>query len=244
MGAALLQAPDLVAQNITPPPAPGSSAASAPAPVGPNTGAFGFPQSSAIVLCNTSDLRVSAWSNDQYLAVQAVLWKDGSTTLGKMPDGRATGDTSSLMLDFGAKGKIKPRVDRVYTLDPWPDQPGLSYQITLSDHSWTPLMSDSKGRGAIRYEKTANGKVVRVDTYLIPLQEIARRVGETIQVCYYASSPAPKFAVDSVGYLGAGKPYYSYSIPHARYDSFILKKGSPVDLSAIPDGRQTLPPPK
>jgi hypothetical protein len=57
-------------------------------------GVFGFPQKQAKVVCDTADLRLSVWNNDQYLYVQAVLWKDNDSAPGKTEDGRTIGDNS------------------------------------------------------------------------------------------------------------------------------------------------------
>ena len=89
------------------------------------SGAFGFPQADALVLCDTEDLRVSAWNDDAYLFVQAVVWKDDNSEAGQTDDGRAIGDWSNLMIDADADGAVTPGLDRDYSLNPWPTMPGL-----------------------------------------------------------------------------------------------------------------------
>ena len=77
-------------------------------------GVFGFPQKQAKVFCDTPDLRLSVWNNDRFLYVQAVLWKDNDSALGKTKDGRTIGDKSDLRLDVNVAGTVTPNVDRTY----------------------------------------------------------------------------------------------------------------------------------
>src|SRR5262245_16936354 len=67
-------------------------------------GAFGFQQKDATVLCDTRDLRLSAFNDSQYLFVQAVLWNDHEDVAGETEDGRKIGDDSALLLDLDADG--------------------------------------------------------------------------------------------------------------------------------------------
>jgi hypothetical protein len=67
----------------------------------------------------------------------------------------------------------------------------LHYQICLGEGVTTGIQGDSKGRGAIRYVKTSGGKKIRVDTYLIPMEEIHRHVSDKIRICYWGNSPKP-----------------------------------------------------
>lgn len=207
-------------------------------------GAFEFPQKEAKVLCNQPDLRLSVWNNDEYLFAQAVLWTDGDASLGKTEDNREIGDWSQLLLDLDADGKATPKVDREYLLNPKPHMGGLHYTICLGEGRTTGMESDSKGRGAIRYVQTGEGKeekLVRVDTYLIPMAEISRQTGEKIRICYWGQSPKPPLTVNSAGFQRVGKDYYSYHIPRSRYHDYILSKGGgEIDATKVPEGRKDI----
>ena len=202
------------------------------------SGAFGFPQREARVLCDRGGLRFSAWNNGEYLFAQAVLWDDDDASLGKTEDNREIGDWSVVLLDVDADGKPTPNVDRDYLLNPWPGQEGLRYQISLGDRSSTSIKSDSKGRGAIRYVEVSEGRKVRVDTYLIPLREIGRRVGDKIRLCYWGFSPQPPLTLNSTDFKVVGKPYYPWSIPFARYQEYFLAQGHAIDATRVPDGQK------
>jgi len=201
-------------------------------------GAFGFPQKDATILCDTLDLRFSVWNNNQYLFAEAVLWNEGDSALAKTDDGRDIGDNSELILELGAKGVVTPNVDRSYLLNPWPSMEGMYYQIRLGEGAWTHILSDTKGRGAIHYVQTPDGKKIRVDLYLIPLGEISRKVSDTIWLCYYGDSPHDHINVNSAGYESHGQSYYGYNIPTSLHHDYVLRTdGADLDLAAVPDGR-------
>ena len=203
-------------------------------------GAFNFPQKESTVLCDQPTLRFSIWNNDEYLFAQAILWTDDDTSLGKTPDNREIGDWSVLMLDVNADGKSTPNVDRDYMLNPSPGMGGLYYQIELGLRSTSFIKDDSKGRGAIRYIKTFDGKLVRMDTYLIPLAEISRHVGDNLRFIYWGSSPKPPLTVNSAGYERAGKDYSRWSIPRSQYHEYVLAKGGEIDAAQVPEGRHDI----
>jgi len=203
-------------------------------------GAFDFPQKESKVLCDQPTLRFSIWNNDKYLFAQAILWTDNDGSLGKTPDNREIGDWSVLMLDLDADGKSIKNVDRDYMLNPWPGMEGLHYDIELGEGSTTGINSDSKGRGSIRYLKTLDGKQIRIDTYLIPMLEISRHVGDKIRLGYWGSSPKPPLTVNSTGYERAGKNYYSGNIPRSEYHEYVLAKGHEIDATQVPEGRNDI----
>lgn len=203
-------------------------------------GAFQFPQKEAKVFSDTPDLRFSVWNNAEYLFAQAVLWKDGDDSLGQTADNREIGDWSQLMLDLDADEKPTPRVDRNYMLNPWPHLSGLQYDICLGKGATTGINSDSKGRGAIRYVEISGGGKVRVDSYLIPLSELSRKVGDKLRICYWGSSPKPALTVNSAGFEPSGKNYYGYSIPLSRYHDYLLGQGSEIDTTKVPEGRNDI----
>jgi len=141
------------------------------------------------------------------------------------------GDYSQLWLDLDDDGKETPDVDRVYRLNQRPYLPGLHYAICKGNGGTTGDKDDSAGRGCIRYVQADMPNRVRVDTYLIPLQEISKRVGDKIGICYYAYSPKPQLSVNSV-------TFDTYR-PHNTYSEYVLTrgKGEPIDPAKVPDGR-------
>ncbi len=201
-------------------------------------GVFGFPQKEAKVFCDQPTLRFSVWNNAKYLFAQAILWTDDDTSLGKNQYNEEIGDWSALMLDVDANGKSTRNVDRDYVLNPSPGAEGLYYVIELGLRSSTFLKDDSKGQGAIRYVKTADGKQVRVDTYLIPLAEISRRVGDQLRFAFWGFSPKPPLTVNSAGYEGTKTNYSRWSIPRSQYNEYVLIKGGEIDTTQVPDGRK------
>jgi hypothetical protein len=201
-------------------------------------GAFGFPQSKAETLCDSSELRFSVWSNSKYLCAQAILWEDGDDSLGTYKDGRKIGDWSELMLDLDADGQLTPRVDGSYCLNPWPNLPGLRCQTVVSSKGVrTLLRDDSRGRGSIQYVQTYSEKRVRVDTYLIPLREIGQKLDKKIRICYWANSEKPKFTVTSADYEHSKPSFYARHVPHDKYHEFVLTDGGAMDIRNIPRGR-------
>src|SRR5260370_26335849 len=198
------------------------------------SGVFEFPQKQATVLCDNSDLRFSVWNNEEDLFAQAVLWKDDDSSLGKTEDNREIGDWSEVMIDVDADAKPTPNVDRSYMLNPWPHLGGLHYQICLGRGATTGIQGDSKGRGAIRYLDFSGRQRIRVDTYLIPLAELSRKVGDKIRLCYLGSSPKPLLTVNSSGYEAGRKYYYGYDIPLSKYHDYILAQGGEIDSTKVP----------
>ncbi|MGA2029478.1 MAG: TlpA disulfide reductase family protein, partial [Verrucomicrobiota bacterium] len=198
-------------------------------------GVFGFPQKEAKVFCDQPTLRFSVWNNDKYLFAQAILWTDDDASLSKDRYNRLTYDWSFLMLNVNPDGKVTPNVDREYVLNP--GTPGLYYVIELGIRTQTGVYNDSKGHGAIRYIKNADGKLIRVDTYLIPLAESSRHVGEKLRMAYWGFSPKPPLTVNSTGYTRAGKDYIRWDIPLSQYHEYVLAKGGEIDATQVPEGR-------
>jgi len=144
------------------------------------------------------------------------------------------------MLDVDADGKSTPNVDRDYVLNPSLGEEGLYYVIELGLNSSTFLEDDSKGQGAIRHVKTADGKQVRVDTYLIPLAEISRQMGDRLRFTYWGFSPKPPLTVNSAGYSRLDKNYNRWSIPRSQYNEYVLAKGGEIDTTQVPEGRKDI----
>jgi thiol-disulfide isomerase/thioredoxin len=204
------------------------------------TGAFAFPQKDAKVLCETPDLKLSAWNDADHLYVQAVIPGDGDDTLGQTDDGRKIGDNSDLVVDVDGDGKVTTNLDRRYHLNPWPSLPGLRYSVLMGGGASTGIQSDSKGRGAISYIPVDGGKKVRVDSYLIPLAEITRKPTDKVRLAFYAHSTTPELTVNSVGFTSQ-KRYYSFSLPQKDYHDFTLaERPATLDIQQVPEGRTTI----
>ena len=204
-------------------------------------GAFGFPQQAATVLCDRADLRFSICNDAEYLFAQAILWEDDDASPGKTEDNREIGDNSSLVLDLDTDGKPTPRLDRDYLLNPWPTLNGLHYSLWVTAGSTSGIQKDSRGRGAVRYLKLPNGKQARVDTFLIPLEELSRKAGEKIGICFFGRSMKPASTVNSVGYQPEGrKTYYAHHIPRTRFHEYALKAAGGIDPLQVPEGRNDI----
>jgi len=216
------------------PTAPESMALKPTAPEPPKDlkreGVFGFPQAQATVLYDRPDLRVSAWNDASYLYVQAILWKDDRDEY-EPKDG---GDEGMLILDVDANNKVTPQRDRVYCV--WPSIAGLQYLVYLSENTWTGLRNDSKGRGAVRYLDQGRGTRVRVDSFVIPLDEIGRRPSETIRLAYMGTSPHTNVTVNSVAYHRAGT-YHFFDLPGTSFHALTLSdRPSTLDVTQVPAG--------
>ncbi len=72
-------------------------------------------------------------------------------------------------------------------------------------------------------------KRVRVDTYLIPLQKISKRVGDKIGICCYAYSPKPRLSINSIT--------FDNFMPRNKYTEYVLTPGRAIDVARVPDGR-------
>lgn len=196
-------------------------------------GYFLFPQSEGRVLRDTKELRLSAWNNASLLYVQAILWNDDSMAVGSTDEGRQSGDSSTLSLDIDANQRVSPNFDRDYCLNPWLSMNGLYYSILLGRCSWTDIKNDSSGAGSICYVALADGRRVRVDSYVIPLKEIGKRVGEDIRLCFSAQSPVPPFEVNSVGDTNRPPKDGCYHIPLGIYHRIVLAKGRSLSREAV-----------
>ncbi len=204
------------------------------------SGAFAFPQKEAKVLCETPEFKLSAWNDAEHLYVQAVIPADGDDTLGQTEDGRKIGDNSDLIVDTDGDGKITANKDRSYALNPWPSLPGLRYSTLLGGGMSTGLQADSKGRGAISYVSVDGGRKVRVDSYLIPLAEIARKPGDTVRIAFYAHSTTPELTLNSVGFASP-KRYYSHSLPWKDFHELTLAdRPASLEIQKVPEGRTSI----
>jgi thiol-disulfide isomerase/thioredoxin len=160
--------------------------------------------------------------------------------VGEAADGRPLGDWSSLTIDADGDGKATRDVDRIYSLNPWPQRPGLHYSVVFDDRGTSGLTADSKGRGAVSYVGTGEGKRVRVDSYLVPLAELQTSPGKPLRFAFWGSSPTPKLVVNSVGFA-SDKPYYTHNLPRDRWHQFTLAdRLAVIDVQAVPEGRGTI----
>ena len=198
-------------------------------------GAFAFPQKQAEVVCDNDDLRVSVWNDTKFFYLQAILWNDGDDTLGETSDGRKIGDGSSLFLDLDGNEEVTGKVDRDYTLNPWPRLQGLYYSILISANSCTPLQRDSKGRGAIRYLEIAKDRRVRVDSIVLPLAELEKKPGDELRFAYSATSTKPEFTrcslkdVKQMTGFGSKKGYHKIKLQD---------RPASLDPKQVPEGRE------
>jgi hypothetical protein len=200
-------------------------------------GAFGFPQREATVLWNQPALRFSVWNNAQYLFAQAVLWTDGDASVITNENGYELRDSSEVRLGLGADKKLTPKVDRDYMLNASAVWKGLYYQVPLGGGSTTGIRTDTQARGAIRYVEVSRGKRVRVDTYLIPLAELSKQVGDRIRLCYWGHSPKPPMTVSSIGEESTRLLYFNDDYGVAKYSEYMLRSGHEIDTARVPDGR-------
>ena len=196
-------------------------------------GYFLFPQARAQVLCDMKDLRVSAWSSDELLYVQAVVWADGSSAPGARPNGQACGDSSSLALDLDANREVTANVDRDYCLNARLAAVGLSYSVMLGRHSSTTNRSDSCGDGAVCYVNVQDGRRVRVDSYVLPLRELGRKPGDAIRLCYSAWSGTPFISLNSAGDTNRASGDGCYHISQKLYADVALRQGDGPTLQDI-----------
>jgi thiol-disulfide isomerase/thioredoxin len=207
---------------------------------GPQPAHFGLNPAAARTLCDNPELRVSIMNDAEHLYIQAILFNDGDDAPGQTADGRAMGDSSTVAIDVDADGKPTANIDRSYSLSPWPHLPGLHYSITLGNNASTPLKADSKGRGHIAYVETPEGRI-RIDSFLIPLEELGRKPGETIRLAYWGSSTVPEFTTNSIGFERQGK-YYPHHLPRDQWHEITLSGADApaIDIQAVPEGRGTI----
>lgn len=205
-------------------------------------GAFGFPQQEAEVLYDGPDFRLSAWTDAQNVALQAIFWDDDDDDIGRSEDGGPIGDWSTARLDVDADGRDTAKVDRNYMLDFVPKRPGMNYQLSVGGGKTYHPNPDSKGTGAIRYLDDGTGRLIRVDTFVIPLEELGRKPGDRMRLAFWAQSPIPPYTVNSVGFQPPGEVYWSYHLPRTMYHEIVLQDRSPRDFSKVPDGRVDAPP--
>ena len=209
-----------------------------PAPDIKKDGAFAFPQAQATVLCDEKELRLSAWNDAKYLYVQAVVWDDGNDVILRK-GGKTVWGKSVLRIDVDADQKTTPNVDRDYSLSPNPSQRGLWYQIIVSANPFllTTLKKDSKGRGAMRYVDAGSGKQVRVDSYVITLEELGKKPGEKIRFAYWARSAKPEQTINSVGFKSTDASNTQFHLPLRTFHEITLAdRPASLDIAQVPDG--------
>ena len=202
-------------------------------------GLFGFPADESRTHCDTEELRLQSWNDQDSLIVQAIIWKDNDDALGETDDGRPIGDSSNLLFDFNLDKKQTAKSDRGYMLDPWPSIPGLRYSIPYGGGASSHIKADSTGRGSIRYVQLGKDRKVRVDTFVIPFDEVDTESGKEIGIAFLASSTSPRQIVNSIGFVSKRERYYAHSLPVEDFATVKLKASdTKVDLEKIPAGRE------
>ena len=146
-------------------------------------------------------------------------------------------DWSVFMLDMDADQKVTYRVDRAYLLNSPIGMKGLLCSIELGPKSVTTLMPDSKGRGGIRHVVTSDGRKVRVDTYLIPMDEIHGHLGDKIRVSYSGLLAETLLNVNSAGLKLDPKDIDCSHIPFSKYYDYVFTAGREIDATQIPEDR-------
>lgn len=199
-------------------------------------GAFQFPQSEAKVLCNDPSLRVSCWNDAATLYLQAIVWDDRGDAPGETGDGRPVGNRATFSLEVQPRGNTPSLRHLYYSLNPWPDMPGLYRWLRLGRRS-AGLTTDTGGRGSIRYVRAAGAEgPVRVDSVLIPLSELEAKTGDTVWLSYRGDTPSRSKSVTcSVG-PSSGEDDGDRTTD--AYQGFVLS-ATPETLSreSVPNGR-------
>ncbi|HVC98203.1 MAG TPA: family 16 glycoside hydrolase [Pirellulales bacterium] len=153
-------------------------------------GAFGFPQARAQVLCDVGKFRLSIWNNREYLFAQAIAWDYADDKQGV----NALSDYSNLTLIAAPNLSMTANVDRMYQVS---NSMGFGYAVVKGPGTYSGLNSDSKGRGSIRYLDLGGGRRVRVDSFLVPLNEVKKRPGDRLGVAFQLSITDPRLLLAS-----------------------------------------------
>ncbi len=198
-------------------------------------GAFGLDQVRATVFCDSPTLRFSALSDGAHLFVQAVLWTDHECAPGGgsgVPGGRPMPEDSILMVAVRESGEPAPGLDRTYRLGPGPQ--GARYSIGDSSE----LRNDSAGRCSFDYLLTGRG-LVRVDSFLIPLDELGVDSTSTIRLAYRGWFASPRLIASSVDCDGQGSPDVPsrdawHRVPLAAVDGVTIEPARVPDLRDVP----------
>jgi hypothetical protein len=198
------------------------------------SGAFGFPQKQAMVLYESPVFRLSVYNDNRYLFAQAVMWNDNISSVTNA-NGSVDAVSSQLALDLNNDGVLTLDVDRQYQLGPAPYTRGLYYFIPRKDTTTSHPQDPTRGIGAIRYVEALYGRRARVDSYLIPLDEISKHPGDRLSISFWGRSFKPPLR-----YSASGQNWAWYDITQVPFSSgqFLLSKGRPdIDLDKVPDDR-------
>ncbi len=201
-----------------------------------NYGAFGFPQDDAEVLCDNRILKLSVANDVTNLYVQAILWddaenketekpvyvRDSSTAEKRIDQYKLLGDHSTLYFELDGDGHVTPIIKRKYSLNPWSNRKGLWYQIHVTSNSSTTLKGDSKGTGGIDHVNTIEGKTVRIDSFVIPLEDLNAWEGDEIKMLYVGYSQEPDEQYSTVGKF-TGENYFFSSVDRDKYSPYTIK---------------------
>ncbi|MHC5538585.1 TlpA disulfide reductase family protein [Singulisphaera rosea] len=200
-------------------------------------GAFRFPQSRAKVLCNDPSLRVSCWNDASTLYLQTIVWDDKGDAPGATGDGRPVGNRATFSLEVQSKGRAPSLRHLYYSLNPWPDMPGLYRWLRLGRRS-AGLTTDTGGRGSIRYVRALGAKEpVRVDSVLIPLSELEAKTGDTVWLSYRGDTPSRSKSVTCS--VGPSSGEADGDRPTDAYQGFVLSDTAErLNRDSFPDGRK------
>jgi len=182
-------------------------------------GAFGFPQQTATTLLDSPEMKVSVASNAQWLLVQAIFWSDSSPSPAPQSAREAKPtDTSVLALDLDSNGKETPHLDRNYLINPWDIMPGLYFTESRGGRATSELSKQTKAVGGIHWTSDSDGKLVRLDTYAIPLSEISKKPNDHVRLGFYLKSEVPKRIATMPSIRNAPRLVYPY---HMLYEDFV-----------------------
>ncbi len=205
-------------------------------------GAFGFPQAKARVLFENADFRVSAWSDDKYLLVQAVVWAgDGETRVQELVDAKGvkrtfTGmDLSGLVFDVTNTQEAGVPTRRCYYIQP--NSFSCERWSTMNDRPTYMGMPAYAGRGAIRYVASEAGKFTRIDSFLIPILDVNKTPGNSVSLAYIGYSAKSNQRRNSIG-VSENLSHISFPLEKCHVVA-LSKEKSTFDPKQIPIGQVT-----
>ncbi|MEL6107250.1 MAG: formylglycine-generating enzyme family protein, partial [Planctomycetota bacterium] len=190
-----------------------------------HTNAIGFTVDAVQTHVDNDSMRLRTWNDTENLFVQAILWKDNDDRFGRSEDQETNNDRSTLLIDVDLDRQRTSGSDRFYWLTRTPSSHKMRYQVVTGPTRSTYLRSDSRAYGQIRYHSVNDKPRVRVDTYVIPLNEIGISPGEKIGIAYWGCSPLPALVVNSVGFVPKKEEmYYPADLPWEEFHEVHLQR--------------------
>jgi hypothetical protein len=151
---------------------------------------------------------------------------------------RKEGSTLHLTLDVDQEPKA--RVETLWRLS----ENGLSTLLKGDRRKEYIVGIGSKSRGSIQYAPAADGKKIRVDSFLIPLAELHRKPGDKIRLAFYGQSAVPGFDFNSSGVRfstrngGQGPMLASADVADLGSHEFTIgEQTGTIDPAQVPDPR-------